>query len=135
MPHSKFPPRTNERSSYELKFDERPEYLYAQVISDNGSSDVTRAYLNDVAQKCKESKCERVLIDREIPDMPPDGAIYPVALEAHKGFDGKKVAIVEPPRTYGSMNFFKIAYESLGGECRVFETVSDAEDWLLDRGD
>jgi hypothetical protein len=118
---------------YHLTLEDREGYLFAQVVSDGVTREAGFEYIRKIADRCRESNCENILVIRDIPNMLPLKELYNSAGDLFEIFDQKKLAIVNPhSEIYGRMNFLAQAYESLGGRCRIFETVSEAEKWLLE---
>src|SRR5436190_13346169 len=113
---------------YQLRFESREGYLYAGVMCGKLTAADKAAYLKEIANKCAEVDCNGVLIDRSVAESVPEGSLYPVAIETQKAFGEKRLAFVNSELgVFGSLEFFKQAYKSLGGHCDVFDTVADAE--------
>lgn len=124
--------KDNAGRQYELKFEDRDGYLFAHVKSDEITPEAGLDYVRRIVEKSRESNCDRVLLIRDIPNMLPLREIYRTAHELQEMFGDKTLAIVNPHSTiYGKMNFLAQAFQSRGGRCEVFESVADAEKWLL----
>jgi len=113
---------------YNLTFEDVGGYLLARVAGRVMTAEEKGAYLNEIAKKCAEIKCKGVLIERKIQENVPTGSLYPIAVATQKAFGKTKIAFAV---TGGhSLEFFKAAYKSVGGDCAVFESIPEAEYWL-----
>jgi hypothetical protein len=57
------------KKPYELKFEDRNDYLYASVTSeDEGCSNATGDYIGEIGEACRDTGCVRLLIEKVIPN-------------------------------------------------------------------
>src|SRR5688572_16345933 len=54
---------------YLLTFEERPGYLYAKILAETMTREIALRYLKEIADKCSELDCNRLLIDRDVRAM------------------------------------------------------------------
>ena len=128
MPTTTNPPA----KPYELAFEERPEYLYAVVRSDTMQRDTALAYLTEIADKCAQLGCKRLLIERDVPVMLPDGDLFFVTNAFLELIKGRIVAVVNPHATLqDDMQFAITIGTNRGGNYKLFDNVPAAEKWLL----
>ena len=123
--------KPNER--YELVFEERPSYLVAHVNASTIDEQIAMAYLGEIANKCDEIECERLLFIREIPEMLPDGALFFVSADFQKMINGIKTAFVNPfAKNTDSFDFAITVAENRGANYHLFDSIPEAEKWLLE---
>lgn len=59
----------NTEKPYELKFEERDDYLYASVTSaDEGCRDATGDYIGEIGEACRKKGYVRLLIEKVVPN-------------------------------------------------------------------
>src|SRR5690606_30231610 len=87
---------TSQTPQYELRFEERPDYLYAVITSDRMNEKIARAYLSEIAEKVKKLKIDRVMIVRDVNVMLPDGDLFSTTNFFLDKMRGKFVAFVNP---------------------------------------
>jgi len=117
---------------YELVFEERPGYLYARITAPRVKPGMAFSWLADVADKCADVCCERLLVERDIPEPPTSHAL--VAINQFVGMrDGQPVAFVNPhDGLVGETLRTQIeAGATLGARVAYFEDIPTAEEWLI----
>ncbi len=118
---------------YELSFEKRQQYLYAFVQSDSSLPTVAPEYLKDIAKKCTETRCTRVMIENALPqsfwvwDMFEVATYFP-----QMGIECTKVAIVDKFAPIEKEEFVVIVGKECGLDVHVFSELPDAEHWLID---
>lgn len=118
--------------NYELTFEERPGYLYAQVSAESIDEDMARAYLGEVAARCRELGTERLMIYRDIPAVLPTTAMYFAATHLGKLLHGIKTAFVNPYESNEKMLAFGATVGfNFGEDHALFNDPEKAEGWLL----
>lgn len=118
---------------YELRLEERPQYLYAHVSCETVSADVALHYLAKIADRCKEIGAERLMLHRDIPEMLPDGSLFWVSTKFQEMILGVKAAFINPyDANDASMDFAMQIGTNRGAIHRSFRSESDAEKWLLE---
>jgi hypothetical protein len=118
---------------YELTFEQRDGYLSARVTCPAITLDLALAYMTRIAEKSVELGGDRVLIHRDIPVSLPDGAVF-VVVERFVELIGNRTrsAVVnEYPANEPSLEFGALVAENRGAQLKVFESIRDAEEWLL----
>lgn len=59
----------NSEKPYELKFEDRDDYLYASVTSDDeGCREATGDYIGEIGEACRKHGCVRLLIEKMVPN-------------------------------------------------------------------
>jgi hypothetical protein len=118
---------------YNLAFEKRDGYLYARVQADFMDIDTAKQYLGEIAERLNAEHAMKLLIDRDIPNIPGAGSLY-FATQAFQNQIGvrTKVAFVNVYESIADqMNFAMLLAKNNGGDFKVFDSVADAERWLL----
>lgn len=119
--------------SYALTVSKKHNYLHAKVQGQNSEENVKR-YLEEVVQECKDAKCRRLLIEEQL-EGPRLGAfsVFEIASEGSFKTIGlfSAIAYVDTRAEGESMLFTETAAVNRGLPIRVFQTVTEAEEWLM----
>ena len=117
---------------YNLILEERDEYLYARVTSETIDGESALQYLTEIANRCEEIDCERLMIYREIPVMLSDGVLFMVSAEFQKMITGIRTAFVNPYEpNKEAFDFALTVGENRGAEYALFTNEEEAEAWLV----
>ena len=65
--------------TYSLRFEERPEYLFAEVCAESVTVDMVRRYLTEIHDKCIQTGHTHLLLRRDIPGVFPMGTFFEVS--------------------------------------------------------
>ena len=118
---------------YELSFEPRDEYLYVNVRSETINAEIAVAYLTEVAAKCDELSCRRLIIERDVPVMLRAGDLFFVTDFFRARMKGRKVAFVNPHNTIEQdMQLAIIFGTNRGANYHLFDNITAAEEWLRD---
>jgi hypothetical protein len=121
------------RVTYELKIEQKPEYLHCVVTGRNSQETVTR-YMQQVMQECAARRCFRVLIEERL-EGPRLGTmeVFTMVSAGSKRYQGmlEALAFVDLNAEGGVMRFAEDVAVNRGIPVRVFRTVDGAEKWLL----
>jgi hypothetical protein len=121
---------------YRLSFSQQPGYLHAIVTGLNNKENVMH-YLEDVFRECEARGCNRLLIEERL-EGPRIGTfdVFQIASggtgRAHGHF--KAIAYVDVNARGDLMKFAETVAVNRGLPVRVFSSLSDAEQWLMDKG-
>ncbi len=119
--------------SYELAFEERAQYLYAEITSKAISLERSALYLSEVAKRCREVAAKRLLVERHIPQTLSNVDVYK-AVNALVDLlpPGIRIALVDSHiNNRKRLEFGVRAARSQHLDAEVFSTVEAAEKWLL----
>ena len=118
---------------YELMVEQRPRYLYAHVKSKSSLPAMTVEYLKEITERCRETQCNRVVIDNEVPKAFWVWDIFPVATRFPRmGSECTKVAIVDQFADRIENEEFSVLVGSrCGVDVHVFNNLAEAESWVL----
>ena len=122
--------------SFKLNFTQKPDYLHVVVTGRNTKNNVIR-YLADVQRECMNRACMRVLVEERL-DGPRLGTmdVFEIAAEGRNRVAGPLplIAYVDVNAVGAMMAFAEDVAVNRGINVRVFDTVADAEKWLLECG-
>jgi len=117
---------------YELTFEERPGYLYVCIRAYELTRAMAMNWVHEVAEKCAETECPRLMIERDVPTEPSGYAL--VAINQFVGLRDGPVAIVNRHPAVGDKLKTQIEAGSASGALvAYFTNVQKAEAWLLAR--
>ena len=127
-----FDQTANADKEYQLTIEKRPDYLYARIEATLINRDMVMAYLDEIADKCKRSEYDRLMIDRDIPEMLDDTAIYFIANEFIEKIPGTKTAIINRHEANAdALKFAIMVVKNRGARFESFTNSEDAEAWLV----
>lgn len=115
---------------YLLTFEQRSGYLYAKILAETMTRELALKYLREVADKCSELKCDRLLIDRDVRAMlSPEDLSYTVN-EFLKMIGDTRVAFLNAHLTHEAEASFA-AMVGNNPQFKMCATTEAAEQWLL----
>jgi hypothetical protein len=118
---------------YELTFDKRLHYLYALITADSTDLPTSVEYWNILIDKCGELGAKRLLVEQIVSGGLSTSEMFMLASEvaAMKPL-GIKIALADPfVHNYEQHQFGELAAGNRGVWAKVFTTVPEAENWLL----
>ena len=120
---------------YTLTFEYRPEYLYARVGVDVITLEIGVAYINELISELRRSGVKKVLFLRETPAV-LSKKDYTVLVNVFTNMlpDDVRFAVVDhSPQPRLISDVIRSETESRRRLIRPFDSIEDAEQWLLDR--
>jgi hypothetical protein len=120
---------------YELSFEDREDYLYAAVISnDERSRFATGDYIGEIGRACRRMGCVRLLIDKVVPNtLWLWDSIFVLNSFPKLGLRDIKVAIVdESARIFDPKGFAVNVGVTPAVDMHVASDLDTAERWLLE---
>jgi hypothetical protein len=119
-------------ANYQLTFEERPEYLYAEVKAESIDEKMARSYLDEIADRCRDLGAERLMIYRDIPAVLDATAMYFTVSHLREVLHGVTTAFVNPYENNEKMLHFGTTVGfNLGEKHELFNDPAKAESWLL----
>jgi hypothetical protein len=117
--------------TYTLYFEDRPGYLYARVEAETIDAENALEYLFKVADRCDETKCERLMLERDIPVMLPPGDLFFTTQKFLERVKGIRVAFVNPHAPIREdMKFAIMIGTNRGAMYSLHDNTASAERWL-----
>lgn len=116
---------------YDLRFEERPGYLYACVTAPSIDRDAALDYLHKVADRVRASGTESLMLERDIPAMLSATDLF-FTTQDFLGMVGRaRIAFVNRhAKIHDEMNFAMTIGTNRGANYRLFDNVEEADAWL-----
>jgi hypothetical protein len=117
---------------YQLSFEVRPKYLYAELRARSISEEIIRGYVAELVAKSRESGRDLILLYRDIPAIMAAHQMFSTVSESLDALRGKKLALVNPHASIDDdLEFGLTVGQNRGGNYQRFTNIPDAEAWLL----
>lgn len=119
--------------SFELAFEQRPNYLFVRVSGVNGRLDTTIAYWTAIAAEVRRRKPRCLMVHDEMlgETPPPEELQRLIQAMAGLGFEGVRVAYVEAHASQlPEVQHGEIFAREAGFQGRVFGNEDEAALWL-----
>lgn len=120
--------------SYEIKFDLRARYLYAQIVGENTQETII-SYMQDIVAKCAETECFNVLIHEclEGPRM-ETLELFETVSEASKRVLGEFDVVAYVDEKMGDLRHFgeSVAFNR-GMPISAFSDLDSATEWITEK--
>jgi hypothetical protein len=116
-----------------VRFEDRADYLYAEVTGRKGDHDVGVAYWRVLADEVGRRGAQRLLVDARLegPAMAPEGLGRVISQFVGSPLEGVRIAYLEASAKHvPAMEHGAIRAAELGFEARVFLDAGTAERWL-----
>jgi hypothetical protein len=117
---------------YRIKFELRPDYLYAYVSGEHDSLSISLAFWREIADECRKTQAGKILIEEDIKESVSMLEMYQVAEEIPRmGFANVLIAFVDRFLEQQDLNRFgEIVATNRGLRGKIFNEVQEAEKWL-----
>jgi len=116
--------------SHTIEIDDRGDYVYVLVGGDKLTANIAAGYWNEIAQKCFELDCRKVLIEKNFKEsVGPDEMLH---MADHVGslLPNRRIAFVDR-YSHDSINELgKRLARNRNVVMQIFTSVEDAERWL-----
>lgn len=120
-------------TSYELTFDPHPHYLRAHITAETVTRETALSYLQEIAHECERLNYRRILIERDVPVMLPDLELFQTTNDFFDRVEYVRIAVVNQYVSHqAAMRFAMLIGTNRGAKIKVFTTVWEAEEWLLE---
>ena len=123
-------PRTDAERAYTIEMDERGEYIYVLVTGDKLTANIAAGYWNEIAQKCFEIDCRKILIEKNFKEgVGPDEMLH---MADHVGglLPNRSIAFVDRYNHDSINELGKPLARNRSITMQIFDNVDDAERWL-----
>jgi hypothetical protein len=121
--------------NYNLRFETRDGYLYARLTSESMTLELAKRDIQEIADKCRESGAQCVIIERDCPDTLSNAMSYLAISElcqlAEPGFRMGIVDMEEANRSHLKFGLRSLERDDI--EVQIFENVDEAEAWLSNK--
>lgn len=120
------------KSQYDLKFEQRSQYLFAHVKADSIDPEAISSYLTEVADKRDETGAQKILVVREISGTLGIANQFHTTTDFTERMKGIKAAFVNPyPSNDEELAFAITVANNRGSKFKLFRDIEPAEKWLL----
>jgi len=117
---------------YRLVWESRERFLHASICGEQDSFELTMGAVLEIAKACRERRAEKLLVEHDVPCVLTSTEVYTIAKELPELFRGVQVAFVVHHATVPvNPEFLQLVARNRGANGRLFETVTEAERWLL----
>jgi len=125
-------PSADESKPYQIKFEPRPDYLYAYVGGAHDSLAISLGFWREIAAECRKTQAGKILIEEDIEESVSMLEMFQVAAEIPKmGFGNALIAFVDRFLEQQDLNEFgELVATNRGLRAKVFNNVPEAEKWL-----
>ena len=120
----------NAEKSYTIETEDRGDYLWALVGGEKLTASIAAEYWNEIAARCKHTKCDKVLIEKDfkIPVGPED--LIQMAKHVATVLPSCRVAFLDR-RHHDSVNELgKRLARNQDVKLQTFSDINEAEKWL-----
>jgi len=116
---------------YTLTFEDRPEYLYANIRADITNARIAEAYMTEIHDECLKKGHTHALIHREVPVALHSFEYFSMAERSAPILQGIKAALLNPFRSiHADLEFFCLVANNRGAHYKLFQSFDEAESWL-----
>lgn len=119
--------------AYRVILERRDRYFYALLQGERESLELARAGWQIIADQCRQHGYKKVLVEEDIPATLSFVDMYAFAAGLYElGFSGIQIAFVERyAEQFEDVKFAEDVAATRGIWGRVFDSVNEAEAWLL----
>ncbi|MEO8802532.1 MAG: hypothetical protein ABI304_05455 [Rudaea sp.] len=120
-------------TSWRLRFEDRDDYLYAEVSGPEDSMQISLAYWRAIEAECERRKTTRLLVCDRLRGQPSSQTDSEEIANALGGgiFANMRIAFHEPVAEHlRFLEYGEMAVREVGVTMRVFPSDKEAEVWL-----
>lgn len=121
----------NENAPYNIKLEDRGEYLYALVGGEKLSPEIAKMYWDEIAEKCAELEKSKILIEKDFPRHVSAPQMLEMGVYLGSILAGKKIAFLDRYKNEEVNELGKVVARNEGVIMKVFKNVDEAEEWLI----
>ncbi|HEX8250184.1 MAG TPA: hypothetical protein VF599_18570 [Pyrinomonadaceae bacterium] len=127
-------PYSDGSKPYLIRFERRPDYLYAYVGGEHDSLAISLAFWREIAAECRNAQAKKVLIEEDIEESVSMVEMYQIAAEiTQMGFAGVLIAFVDRFLEQQHLNEFgELVATNRGLRGKTFNDIKEAEKWLAE---
>ena len=119
-------------SGISIDFEAHPEYLHARISSDQNDAGVIVAAFSRIAEKCRETGCQKLLVEHETPQSLTMGEAFNAALGVvGLSLTGIRIAYVDRDISHlETTKFGELVAVNRGMKGQAFADLDEAVTWL-----
>ena len=121
----------DEGKGYTLEMEQREGYLFAVAGGEKLTAQISAAYWNEIAGRCFESECDKILIEKAFVQPVGPGDMLLMADHLGKLLPGRHIAFVDRFRHDDINELGKKLARNREVMMQIFDSIPEAEKWLL----
>ena len=120
-------------ADYRIEFRANESYLYVRVEGLKDGAEISKKYWKEILDESRERKVNGLLVEVKLTDTMSAAEVYEIAkFVAETAPDGTRIAYVDRRHYHQELNRFgNLVANNRGLNSRVFDSVDEAEIWLL----
>lgn len=115
---------------YNIKLEDRGEYLYALVGGENLSPDIAKLYWDEIAEECYRLEKNKIMIEKDFPKGVSAPEMLDMGVYVGNILAGKKIAFIDRFKHESVNELGKKIARNRGVIMKLFTNAEDAETWL-----
>lgn len=115
---------------YEIRLEDREEYLYAFVGGEILNPEIAKQYWDEIAEKSFELRHTKIMIEKDFRQTVSAPEMLEMGAYLGKLLATKKVAFLDIHQNTAINNLGQKIAENRGVEMKVFQNAEAAEEWL-----
>ncbi|MGQ0543353.1 MAG: hypothetical protein ACT4O9_16145 [Blastocatellia bacterium] len=116
---------------YTLDMEMRGEYLWVLAGGEKLSAEIATAYWTEIAEKCSEENCRKILIEKDFPESVEPGEMLQMADKLGQLLRESRIAFIDRHDHEDINELGKKLARNRNVLMQLFNNVKDAEKWLL----
>lgn len=116
---------------YTLEMEDRGEYLYCIASGKKLTAQIASAYWNEIAGKCFETDCRKILIEKNFPETVGPTDMLHIADHVAGLLPGRYIAFLDRYKHSDINELGKKLARNRDIIFQVFNDITEAEKWLI----
>lgn len=121
----------NENSPYKIVLEDRGEYVYALAGGEFLTPEIAKMYWDEIADLCYKLEKSKILIEKDFSESVSAPEMLEMGVYLGKILPGRKIAFHDRHKNENINALGKVIARNQGVMMRVFDSVEDAEKWLI----
>lgn len=121
----------NKAKPYEIKLEDRGEYLYALVSGEILKPEIAKQYWDEIAERSFALRQTKIMIEKDFSQTVSAPAMLSMGDYLGKLLATKKIAFLDRHENAAINNLGQKIAENRGVKMKVFQDIEEAEKWLL----
>ena len=120
----------NDEKPYNIKLEDRGEYLYALVGGEQLKPEIAKLYWDEIAEECFKLEKSKIMIEKEFEESVSAPEMLDMGVYLGNILAGKKIAFLDRFRNESINELGKKIARNRGVMMKLFDNAADAEKWL-----
>ena len=121
----------NEDKPYNIKLENRGEYVYALVGGEILTPEIARMYWDEIAEMCFTQEKSKIMIEKDFAKSVSPPEMLEMGVYLGKILPGKKIAFLDLYKNENINELGKVIARNQGVIMRIFHNKAEAEKWLI----